>query len=82
MQAGAKVPPYYDSLLAKLIVRGHDRAEALSRMRAALSRFQVEGITTNLAMHRELMQQEEFAQGGVDTGYLPRFLQGRSVRVS
>ncbi len=82
MQAGAKVPPYYDSLLAKLIVHGVDRAQALSRMRAALSRFEVEGITTNLAMHRELMQQEEFAQGGVDTGYLPRFLQSRSVAVS
>ncbi len=82
MQAGAKVSPYYDSLLAKLIVHGVDRAQALSRMRAALSRFEVEGITTNLAMHRELMQQEEFAQGGVDTGYLPRFLQSRSVAVS
>lgn len=77
MQAGAKVPPYYDSLLGKLIVHGVDRAEAIHLMRRALSRFEIAGVTTNLSMHAELMQDEEFAHGGVNTNYLPRFLQNR-----
>jgi acetyl-CoA carboxylase biotin carboxylase subunit len=82
MQAGAKVPPYYDSLLAKLIVHGPNRARTLATMRTALARFEIEGVITNVPMHRELMQQEEFLRGGVDTGYFPRFLQEKAVQVS
>ena len=75
MQAGAKVPPYYDSLVAKLIVHGGDRTAAVERMRQALSRCEINGITTNLAMHAELMEQAEFAAGGFTTAYFPRFLE-------
>jgi acetyl-CoA carboxylase biotin carboxylase subunit len=75
MQAGAKVPPYYDSLVAKLIVHGADRSAAVERMRGALSRCEIGGITTNLAMHAELMEQPEFAAGGFTTAYFPRFLE-------
>ena len=74
MQEGAQVPPYYDSLLAKLIVHGTDRADAVARMRQALGRCRIGGVTTNLPMHAELLEQREFAAGGFDTGYFPRFL--------
>jgi acetyl-CoA carboxylase biotin carboxylase subunit len=77
MQGGVKVPPYYDSLLGKLIVHGVDRAEAIRKMRRALSNFEIAGVVTNLSMHAELMQDEEFAIGGVNTNYLPRFLKNR-----
>jgi acetyl-CoA carboxylase biotin carboxylase subunit len=76
IEAGARVPPYYDSLLAKLIVHGRDRAEALARLRAALARTRIEGVATNVGMHAALMVQAEFARGGVDTAYFPRFLEG------
>jgi acetyl-CoA carboxylase biotin carboxylase subunit len=75
MQAGAKVPPYYDSLVAKLIVHAADRTAAVERMRGALARCEIGGITTNLAMHAELMEQAEFAAGGFTTAYFPRFLE-------
>lgn len=75
MQAGAKVPPYYDSLVAKLIVHGTDRTAAVELMRQALSRCEIGGITTNLPMHAELMEQPEFAAGGFTTAYFPRFLE-------
>ena len=74
MQAGAQVPPYYDSLVAKLIVHGSDRSAAIERMRGALSRCELGGLVTNLPMHAELMAQEEFAAGGFTTAYFPRFL--------
>jgi acetyl-CoA carboxylase, biotin carboxylase subunit len=76
-QEGAKVPPFYDSLLGKLIVHGVDRAEAVHKMHRALSNLEITGVTTNLPMHVELMRSDEFARGGVDTGFLQRFLQDR-----
>jgi acetyl-CoA carboxylase biotin carboxylase subunit len=75
MQAGAQVPPYYDSLVAKVIVHGADRSQAIVRMQQALSLCEIGGVTTNLPMHSELMQQEEFAAGGYNTAYFPRFLE-------
>jgi acetyl-CoA carboxylase biotin carboxylase subunit len=75
MAAGASVPPFYDSLIAKVIARGPDRAAALARMRVALSNCRVEGVPTNLGVHRALMQEREFTAGGVDTAYFARFLQ-------
>ncbi|HMD06996.1 MAG TPA: acetyl-CoA carboxylase biotin carboxylase subunit [Candidatus Acidoferrum sp.] len=75
IQAGATVSPYYDSLLGKLIVHGVDRAEAVHKMRRALSNFEITGVATNLRMHAELMRHDEFAHGGVDTAFLYRFLQ-------
>lgn len=78
IQSGARVPPFYDSLLAKLIVHGADRAQALERLRHALARCVIAGVSTNLPMHVELMQQEEFARGGVNTAYFPWFLENRA----
>ncbi|HYL61318.1 MAG TPA: biotin carboxylase N-terminal domain-containing protein [Candidatus Methylomirabilis sp.] len=77
IQAGTSVPSYYDSLLAKLIVHGADREDALHKLRGALSGITIAGIATNLKMHGELLQDEEFVRGGVSTDYLPRFLQNR-----
>jgi acetyl-CoA carboxylase, biotin carboxylase subunit len=76
LQAGATVPPYYDSLLAKVIARGDDREGALRTLRGALDRCSVTGLTTNLELHRALLADAEFAAGGVDTGYLARWLAG------
>jgi acetyl-CoA carboxylase, biotin carboxylase subunit len=78
VQAGAAVPPYYDSLLAKVIGHGADRAEALRTLRDALDRCVVVGVVTNLEMQRAVVGSPGFADGGVDTGYLGRWLaQGR-----
>jgi acetyl/propionyl-CoA carboxylase alpha subunit len=74
LQAGATVPPYYDSLLAKVIARGSDRARSLATLRGALDRCVVDGVTTNLELHRALLADPEFASGDVDTSYLARWL--------
>jgi acetyl-CoA carboxylase biotin carboxylase subunit len=73
-QAGSAVPPRYDSLLAKLVVHGPDRAAALARLRGALARCRISGVATNTALHAALAADAEFAAGGVDTGYLTRWL--------
>jgi acetyl-CoA carboxylase biotin carboxylase subunit len=74
IQAGATVPPHYDSLLAKVIAHGADRGDALATLRGALDRCAVDGVITNLDMHRGLLADPEFGKGGVDTGYLERWL--------
>src|ERR1700677_4735751 len=74
VQAGATVPPYYDSLLAKVIARGADRAAALATMSGALDRCDIAGVTTNRDLQRALIASPAFAAGGVDTGYLARWL--------
>jgi acetyl-CoA carboxylase, biotin carboxylase subunit len=76
LQAGTEVPPGYDSLLAKLIVSGRDRAEALERLRSALARCAIAGVATTSGLHTALAADPEFARGGVGTGYLARFLAG------
>ena len=74
LQAGATVPPYYDSLLAKVIAHGGDREGALAALRDALDRCAIDGVATNLGLQRALLADPEFAAGGVDTGYLARWL--------
>jgi acetyl-CoA carboxylase, biotin carboxylase subunit len=74
LQAGATVPPYYDSLLAKVIAHGGDRDGALAALRGALDRCAIDGVTTNLGLQRAVLADPEFAAGGVDTGYLARWL--------
>jgi acetyl-CoA carboxylase biotin carboxylase subunit len=74
MQAGAAVPPYYDSLLAKVIAHGAGRGDAIRALRAALDMCAIDGVATNLDLHRALLADPEFAAGGVDTGYLARWL--------
>ena len=70
LYAGYTVPPYYDSLIAKVISYGEDRGIALRRMRQALEELVVEGIRTNAELHRELVRDSEFARGGVSIHYL------------
>ncbi|HEY0303115.1 MAG TPA: acetyl-CoA carboxylase biotin carboxylase subunit, partial [Rhizomicrobium sp.] len=76
VEAGAAIPPFYDSLIAKIIVHGADRPAALARARQALDSCRIEGVATNLDMHRALLADAEFAQGGVDTAYFDRFWRG------
>jgi acetyl-CoA carboxylase biotin carboxylase subunit len=68
------IPPYYDSLIAKLVVRGRDRAEAISRMSRALDMFVVEGIYTSIPLHKRIMQDADFRAGNFDTKFMERFL--------
>jgi acetyl-CoA carboxylase biotin carboxylase subunit len=77
-RAGYRVPPYYDSMVAKLIVHGASRNDALTRLRVALSEMRVDGIATNLPLHRELAADEAFINGGVDIHYLERWLKERA----
>jgi acetyl-CoA carboxylase biotin carboxylase subunit len=70
--SGYTVPPYYDSLLAKLIVQGRDRAEAIARLRIALDSFIIEGVTTTISFLGRVMQNERFMAGEVDTKFLER----------
>jgi len=74
VQPGSAVPPWYDSLLAKLIVSGRDRAEALARLRGALARCDIGGVATTIGLHEKLTASTEFEAGGVDTGFLERWL--------
>ena len=76
---GYEVPPYYDSLLAKLIVWGEDREMALARSRRALAEFQVEGVKTNLAFHRGIVDNPAFLQAEVSTNLLDRVGPGAFV---
>jgi acetyl-CoA carboxylase biotin carboxylase subunit len=73
MYAEGVVPPYYDSLIAKLITHGRDRDEAISRMQRALDMFIVEGIFTNIPLQRRIMADAEFRRGEIDTKFLERF---------
>jgi acetyl-CoA carboxylase, biotin carboxylase subunit len=68
------IPPYYDSLIAKLIVRGKDRNEAISRMSRALDMFIVEGVYTTIPLHRKILADPDFRAGNFDTGFIERFL--------
>jgi len=70
--AGYVVPQFYDSLIAKIIVQGRDRQEALARMRVALECFVVEGVTTTIPFLARVMQNERFMRGEVDTKFLER----------
>lgn len=70
---GYAIPPYYDSMIAKLIVHGHTREEALDRMMQALDEFVIEGISTTLPFHKKVMQHPAFREGDFDTHFLETF---------
>lgn len=70
--SGWFVPPYYDSLIAKLITHGHDRTEATTRMQRALDLFVVEGIHTSIPLHRRILADPDFALANFDTHYIDR----------
>ncbi|PYD81364.1 acetyl-CoA carboxylase biotin carboxylase subunit [Komagataeibacter oboediens] len=77
--AGYTVQPYYDSLIGKIISYGATRAEAIARMRVALAEMKVEGVSTNIALHRDLLADPAFQRGGVDIHYLERWLAQRTA---
>ena len=77
--AGYFVPPNYDSMIGKVICYGDTRAQALARMRTAMSEMVVEGIQTNIPLHRELLNDEKFVLGGTSIHYLEKRLAVRQV---
>lgn len=74
MYSDGVVPPYYDSLVAKLITFGDDRAEAIARMSRALDQFVVEGIKTSIPLHQRILQDSDFIAGRLDTHFLERYV--------
>jgi acetyl-CoA carboxylase biotin carboxylase subunit len=76
--SGSFAPPFYDSLLGKIIASGPDRATALARLRSALAETRLSGVATNLSFQADILADPAFAAGGVDTGFLPRFLERRA----
>ncbi len=75
--SGYAVPPYYDSMIGKLIAHGETRESALARMRTALSEVIIEGIKTNISLHQELLNDAAFQAGGTNIHYLEKKLQER-----
>jgi acetyl-CoA carboxylase biotin carboxylase subunit len=74
--AGASIPPYYDSLMAKIIAHAADRATALTNLRRALAATRLTGVQTNLAFQDRVLGSAEFQAGGFDTGFVTRLLEG------
>jgi acetyl-CoA carboxylase biotin carboxylase subunit len=69
---GGVIPPYYDSLVAKLIAHGATREEAIARMKRALDMFVVEGIHTSISLHQRILEHPDFIAGKIDTGFIAR----------
>jgi acetyl-CoA carboxylase biotin carboxylase subunit len=78
LYSGYTIPPYYDSMVVKLIVHDKNRELALKKMRSALGELIIQGVTTNLDFQYELICDEEFQNGRIDTGYIERFLERTS----
>ncbi|HKV25859.1 MAG TPA: biotin carboxylase N-terminal domain-containing protein [Candidatus Acidoferrum sp.] len=81
-QSGANVPPQYDSLVAKLIVQGANRTEAISKMGAALSNLQIHGIETNVGLQELIVNQKDFIYGAVTTSFLHELLANRTIEAA
>jgi len=77
--AGYEIPPYYDSLVAKLIVRGPSRTEAIEKMYHALDEFVIEGVKTTIPFHKKLMRNERFVSGQFDTRFVESFEFGETT---
>ena len=75
MRKGAEIPPYYDSMIAKLIVHGKDREDARNKMLSALDDFKITGVKTTIPLHRAILSSEAFIQGEVDTMYVEHHLE-------
>jgi acetyl-CoA carboxylase biotin carboxylase subunit len=73
LYADYEVPPFYDSLVGKLIVWGKDRPEAINRMKRALGEFCIEGLKTTLPFHRKVIENQDFVQGNFSTSFLKKF---------
>jgi len=76
------VPPYYDSMIAKLIVHGRDRNEAIARMSRALGMFVVQGIHTTIPLHQQIMHDEDFRAGRFDTKFMERFFEKQKAKTA
>ena len=74
------IPPFYDSLVAKLIAADHDRAATIKRMGRALEQFVIEGIQTTIPLHQEILQDRAFRAGDMSTKFMERFLEERAAR--
>jgi len=70
---GYVIPPHYDSMIAKLIVKGRDRAEAIARGRRALEFFVIEGVKTTIPLHRKILEEKDFQEGRISTRFMERF---------
>jgi acetyl-CoA carboxylase biotin carboxylase subunit len=77
-----RIPPYYDSMIAKLITRGNNRMEAISRMRRSLEFMVIEGIRSNLTLQRRILNDPDFIRGNLDTGFLERLLERKEEAIA
>jgi acetyl-CoA carboxylase biotin carboxylase subunit len=75
--AGSSIPPYYDSLMGKIIASGPDRDSALARLRGAVAATRISGVKSNLGFHTAALNDPEFQAGGVDTGFVERLFARR-----
>ena len=74
LYAGYRVPSHYDSLIAKLVVHGHDRASCINRLNRALNEYVIGNIQTNIPLHKKLLAQEDILQGNYDIHWLEKFM--------
>ncbi len=79
VREGYTVPPFYDSMIAKLIAHGADRAAAIARLDGALAGFAIEGVRTTIPLHREILANREFATGTYDTGLIRRMFDAKGA---
>jgi acetyl-CoA carboxylase biotin carboxylase subunit len=76
---GSRIPPFHDSLMAKIIAHASDRPGALARLRQAIAATRLVGVSTNLSFQEEVLAHAQFQAGGVDTGFVARLLEGRAA---
>ena len=76
------IPPYYDSLVAKVVAHGRDRDEAIARMRRALEMMVVEGVQTTIPLHQQILADPDFLAGDFDTGFISRFIPAPQTKVA
>ena len=78
--AECTVSPYYDSMIAKIIVHGRDRREAIARMRRTLEMTVIEGIKTSVPLHLKILNDPDFQAGRLSTGFMERFMPKPAAR--
>jgi acetyl-CoA carboxylase biotin carboxylase subunit len=78
--ADCTISPYYDSMIAKIIVHGRDRPEAIARMRRTLDMTVIEGIRTSVPLHRRILEEADFQAGRLHTGFMDRFMPAPLLR--
>ena len=72
--SGYTIPPFYDSLIAKLIVHGNSREEAIAKLKRALSRFNIKGVKTTIPFFEQILEDDIFISGQFNTDYVEQFL--------